>query len=71
MKTGKTPPTKQPEYFGGDVPFVCPADVGGSLRITTAERTLTRRAITNSESQQLPARGGGTIINMSSVNAVG
>ena len=68
MKTGKTPPTKQPEYFGGDVPFVCPADVGGSLRITTAERTLTRRAITDGKANLFPR---GTVLLVGIGSTVG
>ena len=45
MKTGKTPPTKQPEYFDGDVLFVCPSDLGGSLNISKSERHLTEKAV--------------------------
>jgi len=47
MKTGKTPPTKQSEYFDGDILFVCPSDVGGSLKISKSERHLTVQAITD------------------------
>jgi type I restriction enzyme S subunit len=68
MKTGKTPPTKQPEYFGGDVPFVCPADVGGSLRISTAERTLTRRAIADGKANNFPC---GTVLLVGIGSTVG
>jgi len=68
MKTGKTPPTKQPEYFGGDVPFVCPADLGGSLRITTAERTLTPRAITDGKANLFPR---GTVLLVGIGSTVG
>ena len=45
MKTGKTPPTSHPEYFNGDVPFVCPADVGERLLISDAQRRLSIKAI--------------------------
>lgn len=45
MKTGKTPPTSHPEYFNGDVPFVCPADVGERLLISDAQRSLSIKAI--------------------------
>ncbi len=45
MKTGKTPPTSQPEYFNGDIPFVCPADVGERLIISDAKRRLSIKAI--------------------------
>lgn len=45
MKTGKTPPTKQIEYFDGDVLFVCPSDLGKSLKISKSERHLTKKSI--------------------------
>ena len=45
MKTGKTPPTKQIEYFDGDVLFVCPSDLGKSLKISKSERHLTKKAV--------------------------
>lgn len=45
MKTGKTPPTSHPEYFNGDIPFVCPADVGERLLISDAQRRLSIKAI--------------------------
>jgi type I restriction enzyme, S subunit len=68
MKTGKTPPTKQREYFDGDVPFVCPADVGSSVRITTAERTLTRRAVTDGKANLFPR---GTVLLVGIGSTVG
>lgn len=45
MKTGKTPPTKQIKYFDGDVLFVCPSDLGKSLKISKSERHLTKKAV--------------------------
>lgn len=45
MKTGKTPPTSHPEYFNGDIPFVCPADIGERLLISDAQRRLSIKAI--------------------------
>lgn len=68
MKTGKTPPTKQSEYFGGDVPFVCPADVGSSLRIMQAERTLSRLAITDRKANLFPC---GTVLLVGIGSTVG
>lgn len=40
--TGKTPSTKDPENWGGDIPFVTPSDLNGSVYIGTTERSLTR-----------------------------
>lgn len=45
MKTGKTPPTRKRQYFGGDIPFVCPADIGNGLRISSAKRSVSRTAV--------------------------
>lgn len=40
--TGKTPSTKAPEYFGGDIPFVTPSDMDGRKTISSTERYLTQ-----------------------------
>jgi type I restriction enzyme S subunit len=68
MKTGKTPPTSQSEYFGGDVPFVCPIDVGGSLRISTAKRSLTRIAVRDGKANLFPR---GTVLLVGIGSTVG
>ena len=41
--TGKTPRSRRPEYFGGEIPFVTPTDFDGSRRIETTHRCLTER----------------------------
>lgn len=68
MKTGKTPPTSHPEYFEGDVPFVCPADVGQSLRITTAARHLSPHAVTDGKANLFPS---GTVLLVGIGSTVG
>jgi type I restriction enzyme S subunit len=71
MKTGKTPPTGCPEYFAGDIPFVCPADVGQSLRITTAARRVSRQAVTDGKANLFP-RGTVLVVGIgSTVGKVG
>lgn len=40
--TGKTPSTKEPTHWGGEIPFVTPSDLNGSVYIGTTERSLTR-----------------------------
>ncbi|MES1943427.1 type I restriction-modification system specificity subunit [Salinisphaera sp. PC39] len=40
--TGKTPSTKVPEYFGGDIPFVTPSDMDGRKTISSTDRYLTQ-----------------------------
>ena len=43
IATGKTPPSRNPEYFGGKVPFVTPTDFDGRRRIDTTNRCLTEK----------------------------
>ena len=71
MKTGKTPPTSRREYFEGDLPFVCPADVGQRLRITTAARRLSRQAVPDDKAN-LFSRGTVLLVGIgSTVGKVG
>lgn len=39
--TGTTPATSSKKFYGGEIPFVAPGDLGNGLWVTTAERTLT------------------------------
>ena len=39
--TGKTPSSRNPDNFGGDIPFVSPKDFIGHRRIEATERYLT------------------------------
>jgi type I restriction enzyme S subunit len=39
--TGQTPSTSRQGYFGGDIPFVSPADIDGQRYISQAQVTLT------------------------------
>lgn len=41
VTTGSTPKTAEKTYYGGEIPFVSPADLGGKKLITTAIKTLT------------------------------
>lgn len=41
ITTGSTPATTKPEYFGGNIPFVTPADLGTVKTVIRTERTLT------------------------------
>ncbi|HQE93476.1 MAG TPA: restriction endonuclease subunit S [Anaerolineae bacterium] len=40
--TGKTPSTRQPEYFGGEYPFITIPDLDGRRDISTSTRTLSQ-----------------------------
>lgn len=39
--TGNTPGTSSKEYYGGDIPFVAPGDLGKGLWVESTEKTLT------------------------------
>jgi len=41
--TGKTPSTSQQSYFGGDIPFVSPTDIGEQRYISQTQSTLTAK----------------------------
>lgn len=40
ITTGKTPPTKRKEYFGGNIPFIKTPDMHGNVYVVTSEDTL-------------------------------
>jgi type I restriction enzyme S subunit len=40
--TGSTPSTKVPEFYGGDIMFVSPADISNNKYVKTTDKTLTR-----------------------------
>lgn len=50
--TGTTPATATPEYYGGEIPFVAPGDLGKTLFVYDAERTLTAEGL--SQAKALP-----------------
>ncbi len=45
IQTGKTPSTKVAENFGGDIPFVKPADLDNGGYINTTQDTLTQKGL--------------------------
>lgn len=45
IKTGKTPPTGNAAYFGGEVHWFCPADIGDSQLLYSSSRTITKQAV--------------------------
>jgi type I restriction enzyme S subunit len=53
--TGKTPPSSQPEFFGGDVPFVTPSDFDGRRIIERTERYLSNKGADFVRSSRIPA----------------
>ena len=52
--TGKTPSTKEPEYWGTEIPFVTIPDMHGQLVVTSSRRALTQVGADSQQSQSLP-----------------
>ena len=52
--TGKTPSTKQPEFWGGNVPFVTPKDIQSSKHVLSTERYLTQDGLKSIKGCVLP-----------------
>lgn len=52
--TGKTPSTKNAEFWGGRIPFITPKDIQGLKRIIKTERTLTDYGLQNVKGAILP-----------------
>src|SRR5690554_1506675 len=54
--TGKTPSTKNPDFFGGKYPFVTPSDLDWrTYYCRSTERTVTEYAIEQHKNQVIPA----------------
>lgn len=53
--TGKTPATKKPEYWGGQIPFVTPKDLQGTKHVLQTERYVTKAGLESTRSCTLPA----------------
>ena len=52
--TGKTPQSRHPEYFGGEIPFVTPTDFDGRRSIEFTERCLTERGASVVNAARIP-----------------
>lgn len=54
---GGTPDTRNPEYFGGDIAWLTPADLSGytAKRISHGERNITQAGLQNSGAKKMPA----------------
>jgi type I restriction enzyme S subunit len=55
IKTGSTPLTSEPSYWGGDIPFVTPGELGQSQAVVTAPRTLSSLGVEQSRLLQKDA----------------
>mgnify|MGYP000882377263 CR=1 FL=1 len=54
--TGKTPSTKNVEYWDGAVPFITPKDIQGTKHISKTERCITSRGLHAVKGSILPPR---------------
>ncbi len=54
---GGTPRTSRAEYYGGDIPWITPADLSGysEKRISRGARSITRVGLENSSARLMPA----------------
>ena len=54
---GGTPKSDQPEYFGGDIPWITPADLSGYTEkfISVGARSITQAGLDNSGARVMPA----------------
>lgn len=52
---GKTPTTKEPDNFGGDIPFITIPDMHNRIVITKTERTLSKKGADTQAKKYLPA----------------
>jgi len=53
--TGKTPSTRKPEYYGGDIPFVKTPDMHGNAIIFNAEQKLTQLGAESQSNKYIPS----------------
>lgn len=52
--TGKTPSTKKPEFWNGNIPFVTPKDIQGTKHILSTERKITSFGLNSVKGAILP-----------------
>ena len=55
--SGGTPSTKRPEYWGGDIVWITPADLSGynGKYIAEGKKNITNEGLTNSSARLMPA----------------
>ena len=52
--TGKTPPTKDKDNYGGDIPFITPVDMVGNRNIFATERYISKKGLNTVKNCFLP-----------------
>ena len=53
--TGKTPSTKNSQFWDGEIPFVTPKDIQSTKHIFQTERNITEQGLMNVKGSTLPA----------------
>ncbi len=58
---GGTPKTDRPEFYGGEIPWITPADLSGYVEklISRGERSITKAGLANSGAKMMP---GGSVL---------
>ena len=59
--TGKTPSSRNPEYFDGEIPFITPSDFDGRRLIKTTKRYLTSNGVDAVAKAKIP--GGAVMVS--------
>lgn len=54
--TGKTPPTSNQEFYGGETLFIKTPDIHGNIFITDSIQTLSSKGVENQKSKTLPPK---------------
>jgi type I restriction enzyme M protein len=54
IKTGTTPPSKQSEYFNGNINWFTPADIGKTMYLDLSVRTISDLAIKDKKAKMYP-----------------
>lgn len=67
IKTGKTPPTSNPEYFDGDIPWIGPSDLKGQKLAEDSERKISEIALEDNKAFLLQS---GTVL-ISTIGDIG
>lgn len=55
LKTGKTPPSKEPRYFNGEIDWYTPGDIGNQKKLSSSNRTITTLALSDKKALLYPS----------------
>lgn len=69
LVTGTTPPTGEASYYGGEIPFIAPGDLGARRVVTVFQKTLSERGAL--VSRPLPAQSTMVVCIGATIGKVG